>query len=307
MISLSELSKVATEARNEKTLKIDHCSSQEIVEAINREDKQVADAVEKALSKISQGVDSIVEAFQNGGRLIYIGAGTSGRLGVLDASECPPTYGVSANLVQGVIAGGKEAIFRAIEGAEDSELGGKLDLEAISLTSKDVVCGIAASGRTPYVMGALKYATKLGCKTIAISMNSTGTILQEAAIPIAVEVGPEVVMGSTRMKAGTAQKMILNMLTTASMIRYGKVYSNLMVDVQPTNEKLKMRAVRIVMLATGAIQEEAEKILSQAQGEVKKAIVMILSGVALDQATHFLKESQGRVAQALQLIKEKTK
>ncbi|HAS4358813.1 TPA: N-acetylmuramic acid 6-phosphate etherase, partial [Vibrio cholerae] len=243
---IAALSHLVSEGRNPDTMDIDLLSSQEIVERLNQQDKQVPLAVEAVLPQIAQAVDKITAAFKQGGRLIYLGAGTSGRLGVLDASECPPTFGVSDQMVIGLIAGGKEAMFTAQEGAEDNATLGAHDLQQIDFSSKDVLVGIAASGRTPYVIGALEYANDLGATTIALSCNPDSPIAEIAQIAISPVVGPEALTGSTRLKSGTAQKLVLNMLTTASMIRLGKSYQNLMVDVRATNRKLIARAVRIV-------------------------------------------------------------
>lgn len=274
-MDIQDLSKLSTEGRNPNTMNIDSASTLEIVEMINEEDKMVALAVEKAKHNIAKAIDVIAEKLAKGGRLIYVGAGTSGRLGILDASECPPTFGVDFEMVQGIIAGGASAILKAVEGAEDSPELGEKDLKDKNLSSSDVVCGIAASGRTPYVIGAMNYAKKIGAPVIAVTMSENSSMAKLADIPITVVVGPEVIMGSTRMKAGTAQKMILNMLSTGTMIKLGKVYSNLMVDVQPTNEKLKVRAKRIVKLATNAEDETIDRLLKAADYNVKKTIEMI--------------------------------
>lgn len=254
------LEKLTTESRNENTLNIDKVSTLEMVKIINNEDKKVAFAVENELENIAKAIDGIVDRINRGGRLIYIGAGTSGRLGILDASECPPTYGVSEELVQGIIAGGKEAIFRAKEGAEDSEELAITDLKDKSLSENDVIVGLAASGRTPYVIGGLKYANDIGALTISVTCNGDSEVSKVAQISIAPIVGAEVVTGSTRLKAGTAQKLVLNMLSTGTMIKLGKVYGNLMVDVKATNEKLVERAKRIVCEATGVERGQAEKL-----------------------------------------------
>ena len=274
-MDVQDLSKLSTEHRNPNTMNIDSVSTLEIIEMINEEDKKVAMAVEKAKVNIAKAVDVIADRLSKGGRLIYVGAGTSGRLGILDASECPPTFGVDYELVQGIIAGGNEAILKAVEGAEDSKEQGKKDLQNKNLASCDVVCGIAASGRTPYVIGAMEYAKEIGAAVISVVMSENSPMSKIADIPIAVVVGPEAVMGSTRMKAGTAQKMILNMLSTGTMIKLGKVFSNLMIDVQPTNEKLKARAKRIVKLATAAEDEAIDAALEQTDFNVKQAILMI--------------------------------
>ncbi|HGP6170081.1 TPA: N-acetylmuramic acid 6-phosphate etherase, partial [Vibrio cholerae O1] len=279
---------------------IDLLSSQEIVERLNQQDKQVPLAVEAVLPQIAQAVDKITAAFKQGGRLIYLGAGTSGRLGVLDASECPPTFGVSDQMVIGLIAGGKEAMFTAQEGAEDNATLGAHDLQQIDFSSKDVLVGIAASGRTPYVIGALEYANDLGATTIALSCNPDSPIAEIAQIAISPVVGPEALTGSTRLKSGTAQKLVLNMLTTASMIRLGKSYQNLMVDVRATNRKLIARAVRIVMQATDCQREEAEALLKESHNNAKLAILMHLTGMNYEQATAKLSQSDGFLRRAME-------
>ncbi|WP_378955739.1 N-acetylmuramic acid 6-phosphate etherase [Pelosinus sp. sgz500959] len=295
------LEKLVTEARNPDTINIDNQSSLEIIELINQEDQKVAMAIRNILPDIAKVVDYIVEALQSGGRLFYLGAGTSGRIGILDASECPPTYGTDPELVQGLIAGGAQAILRAVEGAEDSDTLAAEDLKSKQLSPLDIVIGIAASGRTPYVIGGLRYAKSMGCKTVSLTCSPDSEMSKVADHSLTVVTGPEVIMGSTRMKAGTAQKMVLNMLTTATMINLGKVYSNLMVDVQATNLKLKERAKRIVILATGADHKEAEEALNAAGGLVKLAIIMILAGVCAEDASQLLETGNGFVAKALAL------
>jgi len=298
-----DLEKLTTESRNENTLNIDKVSTLEMVRIINSEDKKVALAVEEELPKIAEAIEGIVERIHRGGRLIYIGAGTSGRLGILDASECPPTYGVSEELVQGLIAGGKEAIFRAKEGAEDSKELAVEDLKSISLTENDTVVGLAASGRTPYVIGGLEYANEIGALTASITCNANSEVAKTAKISIAPVVGAEVVTGSTRLKSGTAQKLVLNMLSTGTMIKLGKVYGNLMVDVRATNEKLVERAKRIVCEATGVEREEAEKVLQTTDFDVKLSIFMILSNLNKDEAKKVLDENKGYIAEALKSIR----
>ncbi|RBM68732.1 N-acetylmuramic acid 6-phosphate etherase [Vibrio tarriae] len=297
---IAALSHLVSEGRNPDTMDIDLLSSQEIVERLNQQDKQVPLAVEAVLPKIAQAVDKITAAFKQGGRLIYLGAGTSGRLGVLDASECPPTFGVSDQMVIGLIAGGKEAMFTAQEGAEDNATLGAHDLQQIDFSSKDVLVGIAASGRTPYVIGALEYANDLGATTIALSCNPDSPIAEIAQIAISPVVGPEALTGSTRLKSGTAQKLVLNMLTTASMIRLGKSYQNLMVDVRATNRKLIARAVRIVMQATDCQREEAEALLKESHNNAKLAILMHLTGMNYEQATAKLSQSDGFLRRAME-------
>lgn len=297
---IAALSHLVSEGRNPDTMDIDLLSSQEIVERLNQQDKQVPLAVEAVLPQIAQAVDKITAAFKQGGRLIYLGAGTSGRLGVLDASECPPTFGVSDQMVIGLIAGGKEAMFTAQEGVEDNATLGAHDLQQIDFSSKDVLVGIAASGRTPYVIGALEYANDLGATTIALSCNPDSPIAEIAQIAISPVVGPEALTGSTRLKSGTAQKLVLNMLTTASMIRLGKSYQNLMVDVRATNRKLIARAVRIVMQATDCQREEAEALLKESHNNAKLAILMHLTGMNYEQATAKLSQSDGFLRRAME-------
>ncbi|TQP37241.1 N-acetylmuramic acid 6-phosphate etherase [Vibrio cholerae] len=297
---IAALSHLVSEGRNPDTMDIDLLSSQEIVERLNQQDKQVPLAVEAVLPQIAQAVDKITAAFKQGGRLIYLGAGTSGRLGVLDASECPPTFGVSDQMVIGLIAGGKETMFTAQEGAEDNAALGAHDLQQIDFSSKDVLVGIAASGRTPYVIGALEYANDLGATTIALSCNPDSPIAEIAQIAISPVVGPEALTGSTRLKSGTAQKLVLNMLTTASMIRLGKSYQNLMVDVRATNRKLIARAVRIVMQATDCQREEAEALLKESHNNAKLAILMHLTGMNYEQATAKLSQSDGFLRRAME-------
>jgi N-acetylmuramic acid 6-phosphate etherase len=287
------LEKLTTELRNPKSMELDNKSIKEVLLLMNEEDATVPLAVKKEIDNIESVVKGVVKAFKNGGRLIYVGAGTSGRLGILDASECPPTFGVEPTLVQGLIAGGEKAILKAIEGAEDDEESGQLDLKAISINEKDVVVGIAASGRTPYVIGALKYANEVGATTASISNNKHSVIGKIAQIAIEVETGPEVLTGSTRLKAGTAQKLVLNMISTASMIGIGKVYENLMVDVQPTNKKLVERSKRIIMEATGVDYNTAQTYFLRANQEVKPAIVMILLNCSYEEALDKLEKSNG--------------
>ena len=296
---LQTLSTLITEQRNPNSMHVDSLSALEIVQLMNEEDKQVPLAIEKCLPQIAQAVERIVAAFQQGGRLVYIGAGTSGRLGVLDASECPPTFGVSPEMVKGIIAGGERALRHPIEGAEDSKAQAVVDLQTIQLSSKDVLVGIAASGRTPYVIGALEYAKSLGSVTVSIASNPNSAMANIVDIAIDTVVGPEVLMGSSRLKSGTAQKLVLNMLTTASMILMGKCYQNLMVDVQASNEKLKARAIHIVMQATDCDKALAEETLKQADQNAKLAIMMILSGLDRAQAEALLEKHQGKLQLAL--------
>ena len=296
---LQTLSTLITEQRNPNSMHVDSLSALEIVQLMNEEDKQVPLAIEKCLPQIAQAVECIVAAFQQGGRLVYIGAGTSGRLGVLDASECPPTFGVSPEMVKGIIAGGERALRHPIEGAEDSKTQAVVDLQTIQFSSKDVLVGIAASGRTPYVIGALEYAKSLGSVTVSIASNPNSAMANIVDIAIDTVVGPEVLTGSSRLKSGTAQKLVLNMLTTASMILMGKCYQNLMVDVQASNEKLKARAIRIVMQATDCDKALAEETLKQADQNAKLAIMMILSGLDRAQAETLLEKHQGKLQLAL--------
>ncbi|OCG40294.1 N-acetylmuramic acid 6-phosphate etherase [Gilliamella sp. Bif1-4] len=294
------LSAMITESRNPNSEKIDNCSTLEMLQIINNEDKKVALAIEKELPNIAKAVDAISLAFSNQGRLIYIGAGTSGRLGILDASECPPTYGTPPEQVIGLIAGGKTAIFKAVENAEDNPELAITDLKNINFSSNDILVGIAASGRTPYVIGAMQYAKSMGATVISLCCNPKAAMINIADIAIIPTVGPEVVTGSSRMKAGTAQKLVLNMLTTASMIKIGKVYGNLMVDVQATNAKLIERQISIVMQATDCNREMAIQTLNQCQKHCKTAILMILSGLNATQARQALNKNNGFIRKVLQ-------
>ncbi|HIT33950.1 MAG TPA: N-acetylmuramic acid 6-phosphate etherase [Candidatus Faecousia intestinigallinarum] len=295
-----ELKSIATEQRNPNTMHIDTLPTLDMVRLINREDHRVAEAVGAVAEQIAAAIDVIAEKLQQGGRLIYSGCGTSGRLGILDAVECPPTYSTDPEMVQGLIAGGYPAIFKAVEGAEDDRELGKQDLEGISFSSKDVLVGIAASGRTPYVLGAMEYAKGLGAPVIAVTCCPGSQIHQAADIAISPAPGPEVVTGSTRMKSGTAQKMVLNMLSTGAMIKLGKVYGNLMVDVKPSNEKLVRRCVTIVCSATECEEAAAVAALEACGYRPKIAIVMILCHVDAEQAKALLAKADGRVAKALE-------
>ena len=297
-----KLENLTTESRNSSSLNIDKVSTLDMVKIINNEDKKVALAVEKELVKIAEAIDGIVSGMQKGGRLIYIGAGTSGRLGILDASECTPTYGVSEELVQGIIAGGTEAIFRAKEGAEDSKELAIEDLKSKNITENDTIVGLAASGRTPYVIGGLEYANKIGALTVSITCNANSEVAKVSKVSIAPVVGAEVVTGSTRMKAGTAQKLVLNMLSTGTMIKLGKVYGNLMVDVRATNKKLVERAKKIVCEATGVDREVAEKVLKETNYDVKLSILMILTGLDINEAKEKLSQNKGYIAKAMETI-----
>lgn len=283
----------STEQANPNSRHIDKLSTLDMLALINQEDAQVALAVEKAIPQIARAVDSIAAALQNEGRLFYVGAGTSGRLGVLDAVECVPTFSTPPELVQGTVAGGRAALTQAVEGAEDNQTQAKRDLTAHNLTRRDVVCGIAASGRTPYVIAALEYAKSINAKTIAVSCSPAAPILDIAELGIGVDVGPEIIAGSTRMKAGTAQKMILNMLSAATMIKLGKVYGNLMVDLKVTNQKLADRAARLVMQLTDLDESAAKRLLSQANHEVKTAVVMHQRQVNAADARRLLQEANG--------------
>ena len=294
-----ELSKIATEQRNPNTMHIDELSTEEMVKLINREDHRVAEAVGLVTGQIAKAVDLIAAHLKNGGRLIYCGAGTSGRLGILDAVECPPTYSTDPEMVQALMAGGYEAIFKAVEGAEDSKPLGVEDMKKISFTSKEVLVGIAASGRTPYVLGCMEYAKELGAPTIAVTCCPGSVLDSFADIGIAPCPGPEVITGSTRMKSGTAQKMVLNMLSTGTMIKLGKVYGNLMVDVKPSNEKLIRRCVSIVRAAAECDEQTAAAALESCGYRPKTAIVMILRGVDAATAMELIEKADGRIAGAL--------
>ncbi|MEN4532526.1 N-acetylmuramic acid 6-phosphate etherase [Pantoea agglomerans] len=295
-----DLSQMITEGRNPASQNIDELSTEAMLRVINDEDKKVALAVEAIVPQIAAAVDAICAAFQAGGRLIYCGAGTSGRLGILDASECPPTFGTPREQVVGLIAGGHTAILQAVENAEDNREQGAQDLKDIHFSRHDVLVGIAASGRTPYVLGALAYANELGATTVSLTCNPGSAMSQVAAIALTPVVGPEVVTGSSRMKAGTAQKLVLNMLTTGSMIRSGKVYGNLMVDVEATNQKLVQRQVNIVMQATDCDEATASTALTACGGHCKTAILMVLADLAADEAKALLSQHQGFIRQALQ-------
>lgn len=295
-----ELQKIATEQRNPNTMNIDTLSTLDMVKLINQEDHRVAEAVGEVTDKIAQAVDVIAEKLSGGGRLIYCGAGTSGRLGILDAVECPPTYSTDPETVQALMAGGYGAIFKAVEGAEDSKELGVQDMQNIHFSQKDVLVGIAASGRTPYVRGCMEYAKQLGAPTVAVTCCPGSELDQFADIGIAPAPGPEVVTGSTRMKSGTAQKMVLNMLSTGAMIKLGKVYGNLMVDVKPSNEKLIRRCVTIVCSAAECTEAEATQALEACDYRPKVAIVMVLRGVNADTACAMLQKAEGRIAKVLE-------
>lgn len=296
---MSELERLVSEDRNPKTMDIDLLPTLEVLRKINDEDKGVAAAVEKVIPDIAAAVDRIVSAFQDGARLVYMGAGTSGRLGVLDASECPPTFGVPEDMVVGLIAGGVDALVHSAEGAEDDPKQGIKALQDIKLTADDVVVGIAVSGRTPYVIGGLTYAKEVGATTVALSCNPRSTIAGIADIAISPVVGPEVLTGSTRLKSGTAQKLVLNMLSTASMIRIGKSYQNLMVDLNPSNKKLVARAVRIVMQTTGCAAQQARQALDQTGNDVKLAILVTITGMGVEEARKALANAGGFLRKAI--------
>ena len=293
------LAGMSTETRNSRTMDLDIMTPLEIVTVMNEEDARVPEAIKPQLNNIAQCVSWATQSIEAGSRLIYMGAGTSGRLGVLDAAECPPTFGVSAETVVGLIAGGDKAFIKAVEGAEDSAELGRQDLVNIGLTSQDLVVGIAASGRTPYVLGGLEYAKEMGCHTVGISCNPGSAVGGAAELAIEVVPGPECLTGSTRLKAGTAQKLILNMISTATMVRCGKAFQNLMVDVVPTNEKLRVRAENIVMEATGVAREQAKEALLQAGDKVKTAILMILVGCGREEAEEKLEKTNGHIREAM--------
>jgi N-acetylmuramic acid 6-phosphate etherase len=306
--SLQEmLSELITEQVNPNTHHIDECATEEMLRLINQEDKLVPLAVEKEIGNIAKAVDVISHKIASGGRLFYIGAGTSGRIGILDASECPPTYGTSPELVQGVIAGGEKAVFQSVEHIEDDEQVGCRDVERHGINAHDVVVGISASGRTPYVLGAIGEAKRRGAYTIGLSNLKDSLLSSAADLAIEVVVGPEVITGSTRMKAGTAQKLVLNMLSTCTMIKLGKVYNNLMVDVQATNTKLRERSIRMVQNLTGLSREQAAAGLDQCNGSVKLAVMMLKSGLPKEEAQKVLKDHQGRLKQSLQAAENMNK
>ena len=294
-----EIQSLATEQRNPASIHFDISNTQEILEVINTEDHLVPIAVRREIPYIAKAVELVVDAFNNGGRLFYVGAGTSGRLGIVDASECPPTYGTPPEWVQGLIAGGPQAVFKSKEGAEDKEENGVTALQEAKVTSLDVVCGIAASRRTPYVVGAVKHARQLGCKTLFITCNPRSTFTLDVDVAMCPVVGPEVIMGSTRMKSGTAQKLVLNMITTTAMVKLGKVYENMMVDLQMTNKKLVERSIRTVMMITDATYERASDVLQEASGHVKTALVMLLADMTKEEAKERLKNAGGFVRKAI--------
>lgn len=303
-----EISSLRTEQVNLNTKEIDSLGTNAILKLINQEDQLVAIAVEKEIPNIAEAVDKITEAFSLGGRLFYVGAGTSGRLGILDASECPPTFGTEPQMVQGIIAGGKPAVFQAQEGAEDSPDNGANEISERSINPPDVVVGLAASGRTPFVKGALQEAQNRGCYTVLITTVSKEQAEQLGVVAdtkICPDVGAEVISGSTRMKSGTAQKLVLNMLTTASMIKLGKTFGNVMVDLQLTNKKLEERAKKTVMSLTGVGYDEAANYLNAAQGNVKTALVMIIGDCSFGEAKDAILKAEGHVRQAINLLNNK--
>ena len=294
-----DLTKLVTETRNPNTMDLDQMTPLELVSVMNQEDLNVVAGVKEVLLQVAQAIEWAVSSLEAGGRIVYFGAGTSGRLGVLDAVECPPTFGVSPDVVVGLIAGGEKAFVRAVEGAEDSLELCEEEFKKIGLNKNDIAIGIAASGRTPYVIGGLRYARSLGCKTVAIACNKGSEVGKEAELAIEPSCGPEVLTGSTRLKSGTAQKMILNMISTGSMVGVGKAYQNLMVDVQQTNKKLVVRAQNITMAATGCTREEAAQALEQADGNAKLAIVMLLTKMSVEEAKAKLEAAHGHVRGAL--------
>ncbi|HCU29668.1 MAG: N-acetylmuramic acid 6-phosphate etherase [Sphaerochaeta sp.] len=304
-ITQEELGQLTTEQCNHNSSNIDELSVFRILQIMNNEDKTVPYAVEKQLHVIEALVNDIVESFKNGGKLVYIGAGTSGRLGVLDASECPPTFGVPMTMVQGIIAGGRDALTRSIENAEDDRQAGVSALEAIKFTSDDVLVGITASGQAPFVIGAMEYAKSLGAVVGAISCNKDSKTFSAADHAVFLDVGPEIITGSTRLKAGTAQKLVLNMLTTASMIRLGKVYHNLMVDLTPVNQKLVERSKRLIKQATGCTEAEAVQAFYESGKKPKVAILMILLGVDAETALALEKQSSGPISEMIRLYQGK--
>lgn len=302
---MDNLSALATEMRNKASTNIDNMSTAEILNLINKEDMSVAQRVQEILPQIEETIEMVCHSLKHGGRLFYVGAGTSGRIGILDAVECPPTFSTPPELVQGVMAGGMKAIEKAVEGAEDSEDIGAKDLQERNLTELDIVIGIAASGRTPYVIGALKYANEVGASTVSLSSNKNSIISQYADVKLEVITGPEVITGSTRMKAATAHKMILNMITSTSMIKIGKVYENLMVDVSVSNKKLKERAKRILSTITNVSYEEAGEFLGLSNYEVKPAIVMIKTKVSFLEAKEHINNAEGFVRKAIEMANNK--
>ncbi|RMH66632.1 MAG: N-acetylmuramic acid 6-phosphate etherase [Calditrichaeota bacterium] len=299
-----ELSQLVTESRNPNTMEIDMMSVEDMLTVMNAEDHKVAEAVKKEIPYIAKAVEIVTDAFKKGGRLIYAGAGTSGRLGVLDAAECPPTFGVPAGMVIGLIAGGMEALYQAVEGFEDFPENGAKDVDKVNVTDKDVVCGIAASKRTPYVLGAIEEARRRGAKTLAVVCNPREQVQFDVDVAICPVPGPEVIMGSTRLKAGSAQKMVLNMLTTASMVRLGKVYENMMIDLQQNNIKLVERSKKIIMMAAEVEYDEAARYLEAAGGHVKTAIFTAITQAPVSVAKKYLEKNDGFLKRAIQDYKQ---
>ncbi len=300
---LDYLEELTTEQRNPNSIGIDKKNTIEILKIINNEDKTVPLAVEKEIPRIAKVVDIVVSSFKRGGRLFYVGAGTSGRLGVLDAAECPPTFGTPPEMVQGIIAGGKDALVRAVEWAEDNEEEGRKEINRRGIGAHDVLVGITASGQAPFVIGAMKQARENGASVIALSCNRKSRTFNHADYRIYIDVGPEIITGSTRMKSGTAQKLVLNMITTASMIKLGKVYNNLMVDLVPVNNKLVERSKRIIKLATDCSREEAERAFAESGMKPKVAIVMVLLGIGKEDAEMLLSKNEGRIGLAVEAYK----
>lgn len=298
-MSQIDLNGLSTEKRNPETMNLDEMEIEDILAVMNREDEKVVKIVGGVLPKVAKVIGFTTESLKRNGRIIYIGAGTSGRLGVLDAAECPPTFGVSSEVVVGVIAGGERAFLKAVEGAEDNEKLGAEDLEELGVDERDTIIGLTASGRTPYVIGALKYAAAKGCRTASISCNTGSEVSRYAEVAVEVETGPEVLSGSTRLKAGTAEKMILNMISTVSMVETGKVYKNLMVDVRQSNAKLIVRTENIVMQAVGCDRERAKRALKEAGGEAKLAILMLLLQTDVEETRQILKNAGGKIKNAL--------
>jgi N-acetylmuramic acid 6-phosphate etherase len=298
---MEKLSLLTTEGSNPKTMRLDEMSIEDILKTMNDEDQTVALAVRQVIPQVEKTVEKVVEAFKSGGRLLYIGAGTSGRVGVMDAVECPPTFGTSPELVKAILAGGEGAMYEAVEGAEDDEALGAKDLSDLQINSQDVIIGIAASGRTPYVKGALAYAKSLGATTVSLSNNENSLISSFADIPIEVITGPEIVTGSTRLRAATSHKMILNMISTTAMVKTGKVYQNLMVDVNASNFKLRERAKKMVCTITEVNEDKAESVLKETGFNVKLAIIMILANVDKEEAQALIAAADGFVGKAVKL------
>ncbi len=301
------LDKLTTEQPNLNSIGIDKKGTEEILKIINNEDRKVPEVIEKEIASIASVVDMVVDSFKGGGRLFYVGAGTSGRLGVLDAAECPPTFGTPPEMVQGIIAGGKKALLRAVEWAEDKEEEGRMTIDEKKIRAEDVVIGITASGQAPFVIGAMKRAGELGAKVAALSCNKNSKTFQYADYKIFIDVGPEIVAGSTRMKSGTAQKLVLNMITTCAMIKLGKVYNNLMVDLVPVNSKLVRRSKRLIGMATGCNRETAAKVFEESGGRPKTAIVMVLLNITKKEAEKLLKENDERIGLAIDAFQLKNR